>query len=128
VPESVTANLNVIFQRGDGYELRLNLFTPANADKALPLVVMVHGGCWIYGGRVDYNYYGVKLAEAGYATATVDYRVADQAPYPAALDDVRNAFSGSRITRTHSAHPNRPRVLKLARRRIAIREKVPVPA
>ena len=34
----------------------------------------------------------VKLAELGYAAATVDYRVADQARYPAAVDDVRNAI------------------------------------
>ena len=45
--------------------------------------VMVHGGCWIDGGRTDYSYYGVKLAELGYAAATIDYRVADQARYPA---------------------------------------------
>jgi acetyl esterase/lipase len=41
---------------------------------------MIHGGCWIDGGRGDYNYYGVKLAQLGYAAATLDYRVADQAP------------------------------------------------
>jgi acetyl esterase/lipase len=92
LPDSVSGNLDVVFQKGDNYELKLNLFTPKNSDKALPLVVMVHGGCWIDGGRVDYNYYGVKLAQLGYAAATVDYRVADQAPYPAAVDDVRNTI------------------------------------
>jgi acetyl esterase/lipase len=92
VPDSVSANPDVVYQKGDNYELKLNLFTPKNSAKALPLVVMVHGGCWIDGGRVDYDYYGVKLAQLGYAAATVDYRVADQAPYPAAVDDVRNAI------------------------------------
>ena len=92
VPDSISGNLDVVFQKGDNYELGLNLFTPKVSDKALPLVVMVHGGCWIDGGRADYNYYGVKLAQLGYAAATVDYRVADQARYPAAVDDVRNAI------------------------------------
>ena len=91
-PDSVSTYADVVFQTGENYELKLNLFTPKNSSKALPLVVMVHGGCWIDGGRVDYNYYGVKLAELGYAAATVDYRVADQARYPAAVDDVRNAI------------------------------------
>lgn len=72
VPDSVTANLDVVFQTGDNYELKLNLFTPKNSAKALPLVVMIHGGCWIDGGRADYNFYGVKLAQLGYAAATVD--------------------------------------------------------
>jgi acetyl esterase/lipase len=92
VPDSVSANLDVVFQKTDKYELKLSLFSPKNSDNALPLVVMVHGGCWIGGGRADYNYYGVKLAQLGYAAASVDYRVADQAPYPAAVDDVRNAI------------------------------------
>ena len=92
VPDSVSTNVDVVFQTGENYELKLNLFTPKNSSKALPLVVMIHGGCWIDGGRVDYNFYGVKLAQLGYAAATVDYRVADQARYPAAVDDLRNAI------------------------------------
>jgi acetyl esterase/lipase len=92
VPGSVRADLDMVFQKGDNYELKLNLFTPKNSAKAIPLVVMIHGGCWIDGGRADYNYYGVKLAQLGYAAATIDYRLADQAPYPAAVDDSRNAI------------------------------------
>jgi acetyl esterase/lipase len=108
VPASVNANLDVVFQKGDDYELKLNLLTSKNSDNALPLVVMVHGGCWIDGGRGDYNYYGVKLAEAGYATATVDYRVADQAPYPAAVDDVRNAIQWLKDhAKTYNIDPDR---------------------
>jgi acetyl esterase/lipase len=108
VPDSINANLDVVFQKGDNYELGLNLFTPKNPDKALPLVVMVHGGCWIDGGRVDYNYYGVKLAQLGYAAATVDYRVADQARYPAAVDDVRNAIQWLKDhAKTYNIDPSR---------------------
>lgn len=80
VPDNVTAILDVVFQKGDNYELRLNLFTPKNSAKACPLVVMIHGGCWIDGGHAHYSFYGVKLAQLGYAAASVDYRVADQAP------------------------------------------------
>jgi fermentation-respiration switch protein FrsA (DUF1100 family) len=90
------------------YELALNLFTPKDSGKPLPLVVMVHGGCWIDGGRVDYNYYGVKLAQLGYAAAKVDYRVADQARYPAAVDDVRNAIQWLKDhAKTYNIDPNR---------------------
>jgi acetyl esterase/lipase len=108
VPDSVGANPDVVFQKGDNYELKLNLFTPKTSSKALPLVVMVHGGCWIDGGRVDYNYYGVKLAELGYAAATVDYRVADQARYPAAVDEVRNAIQWLKDhAKTYNFDPDR---------------------
>jgi acetyl esterase/lipase len=91
VPDSVGVYLDAVFQTGETYDLKLNLFAPKTSAKALALVVMVHGGCWVSGGRADYNAYGVKLAELGYAAATVDYRLSDQARYPAALDDVRSA-------------------------------------
>jgi acetyl esterase/lipase len=108
VPDSVSANLDVIFQTGDNYELKLNLFTPKNSAKALPLVVMIHGGCWIDGGRADCNYYGVKLAQLAYAAATIDYRVADQAPYPAAVDDARNAIQWLKDhAKTYNLDPDR---------------------
>ena len=69
---------------------------------------MIHGGCWIDGGRADYNYYGVKLAQLGYAAATVDYRVADQAPYPAAVDDLRNAIQWLKgHAKTYNLDPDR---------------------
>jgi len=107
-PDSVSTYADVVFQTGENYELKLNLFTPKTSSKALPLVVMVHGGCWIDGGRVDYNYYGVKLAELGYAAATVDYRVADQARYPAAVDDVRNAIQWLKDhAKTYNIDPDR---------------------
>ena len=108
VPDSVRADLDVVFQKGDNYELKLNLFTPKNSAKALPLVVMIHGGCWIDGGHADYSYYGVKLARLGYAAATIDYRLADQAPYPAAVDDSRNAIQWLKDhAKTYSIDPNR---------------------
>jgi acetyl esterase/lipase len=108
VPDSVSANPDMVYQKGDNYELKLNLFTPKNPAKALPLVVMIHGGCWIDGGRGDYNYYGVKLAQLGYAAATLDYRVADQAPYPAAVDDARNAIQWLKDhAKTYKIDPDR---------------------
>jgi acetyl esterase/lipase len=108
VPDSVSANPDLVYQKGVNYELKLNLFTPKNPVKPLPLVVMIHGGCWIDGGRGDYNYYGVKLAQLGYAAATLDYRVADQAPYPAAVDDSRNAIQWLKDhAKTYNIDPDR---------------------
>ncbi len=108
VPEGVSVNPDLVFQKGDDGELKLNLYRPKNSANLLPLVVMIHGGCWISGGRTDYHYYGVKLAELGYAAATVDYRVADQAPYPAAVDDSRNAIQWLKDqAKTYSIDPDR---------------------
>jgi acetyl esterase/lipase len=111
-PDSVSVYRDMTFRKGDSYELKLDLFTPKTSAKALPVVVMVHGGCWIDGGRVDYDYYGVKLAQLGFAAATVDYRLADQAPYPAAVDDVRSAIAWLKDNaKTYNVDPDRVALL-----------------
>lgn len=92
VPESLSAHLDLVFQKGDNYELKLNLYTPKHSAGPLPLVVMIHGGCWVEGSRGDLSFYGVKLAQLGYAAASIDYRLADAAPYPAGVDDCRSAI------------------------------------
>jgi len=38
------------------------------------------------------DFYAVKLASLGYASASVDYRLSEEAPYPAAVEDCRAAI------------------------------------
>ena len=112
VPDSVGAHQDMVFRTVDQQELKLNLYAPKHAAKALPLVVMVHGGCWVSGGRADYDFYGVQLATRGYAAATVDYRLSDQARYPAAVDDVRSAIGWLRNNaQTYNLDPDRVALL-----------------
>jgi acetyl esterase/lipase len=92
VPGNVSANWDLVFQKTDKTELKLDLFTPKNPAKVPPLVVMIHGGCWISGSRKDYAYYGIKLAQLGYAAASIDYRLSQEATYPAAIEDARTAI------------------------------------
>lgn len=87
IPEDVSAHPGVVFQTNGGKELKLDLFTPAKKDKPVGLVVLIHGGCWMAGSREEMDFYGVMLAQLGYAAASVDYRLSEDAPYPAAVDD-----------------------------------------
>jgi len=60
-----------------------------------PAIVLIHGGSWTRGDKADVAYRAVCqwLASAGYPTFAVDYRMAPQFIFPAALDDVRTAVS-----------------------------------
>jgi acetyl esterase/lipase len=87
VPDDVTAKPDLVFQTIDDKKLKLDLFTPKKKTKPVPLVVLIHGGCWMAGTREEMDFYGVKLAQLGYAAASVDYRLSEVAPYPAAVDD-----------------------------------------
>ncbi|WP_235922896.1 alpha/beta hydrolase [Rugamonas aquatica] len=73
--------------------LKLDLYLPlaARADVGMPVVVLVHGGGWRAGFRAEFAPMAVRLAQRGYAAVTVSYRLSGEAPYPAAIHDVRAA-------------------------------------
>ncbi|WP_396604620.1 carboxylesterase/lipase family protein [Bradyrhizobium sp. YCK136] len=54
--------------------LSLNIWTPAEADRPLPVLVFIHGGAFVTGGGADYD--GAFLAAHGPAViVTINYRL-----------------------------------------------------
>jgi predicted dienelactone hydrolase len=76
--------------------LRLDLYR-ATSPTPRPLVVFVHGGGWTIGqkrGTADFtDFPGVLagLAQRGYVVASLEYRLSSEAPFPAAVQDVKAA-------------------------------------
>jgi len=69
---------------------RLDLFLPVQpVDKPLPIIVWVHGGGWDMGDRHDRT--AVPLTAYGYAVASIDYRLSQQATFPAQIEDCKGA-------------------------------------
>jgi acetyl esterase len=76
---------------GAGGSMRGRLFVPVPAEP-LPLVVYLHGGGWTFGSVETHHRAMAHLAEdSGCAVLGIDYRLAPEYPYPAALDDVAAA-------------------------------------
>ena len=71
----------------------LDLYLPGNAEEH-KVVVFIHGGGWIGGSRIGDRDVAVarSLAEAGFAVASIDYRLAPASHWPAQLDDIRSAL------------------------------------
>ncbi len=80
--------------------LLLDLVRPDSAAR-VPLVVFLHGGGWRVGSRSAMGpmFAGwsrspfAELAAAGFAVASLDYRLSGEATFPAPLDDVRAGLS-----------------------------------
>ena len=89
VPENVSAHLDLTYRKVGNKELKLDLYSPKAMAKPAPLVVLIHGGCWMDGTRKEMAYYAVTLARLGYVTASVSYRLSEEASYPAAIEDLR---------------------------------------
>ncbi|UYM06917.1 alpha/beta hydrolase [Solicola gregarius] len=78
---------------GPGGRLRLRLYTPRGVTAAGPALVFYHGGGWIYGDLESHDAVCRFLAErAGVRVIAVDYRLAPEAPFPAAVDDALAAY------------------------------------
>ena len=60
------------------------------AGAAAPLLVWCHGGGWVLGDLDGFDRVGRRLANAGRCVCvSVDYRLAPEHPFPAAIDDAR---------------------------------------
>lgn len=73
---------------GPGGPLALRVLTP-QGDGPFPTLLFLHGGGWVTGGLDAAEGVARSLAAgAGCVAVCVDYRLAPEHPFPAALDDV----------------------------------------
>lgn len=83
--------LDVPYVEWNGLELKLDIVTPEEQPETpRPAVIFVHGGGWIGGDKATTA--NDWLAEAGFFTASVQYRLTDVAPFPAQIHDVKAAI------------------------------------
>lgn len=88
---AVEVQQGVVFAEPDGQPLRLDIATPAGGEMR-PAIVLIHGGGWRQGARADDRELMGRLAARGFVVVSVDYRLTDQARWPAQIQDVQAAL------------------------------------
>lgn len=76
---------------GPAGDLAVRIYRPAAApaDAKLPCLVYAHGGGWVFGNLDSHDVLCAQFAlEAGIAVLAIDYRLAPEARFPGAFDDV----------------------------------------
>jgi acetyl esterase len=76
---------------GPAGDLAVRIYRPASApaDAKLPCLVYAHGGGWVFGNLDSHDVLCAQFAlEAGIVVFAVDYRLAPEARFPGAFDDV----------------------------------------
>jgi acetyl esterase/lipase len=101
-PDGVIGMPDVTYATLPGYRpMKLDLFLPPDSFSSKgprPVVVYIHGGGWVAGGPrrsaayKDWPRVLASLAGQGYVVASVAYRFAKEAPFPAAIQDVKTAI------------------------------------
>ena len=95
---AVASTTEVPIGRADGSVLLARFYRPlgSTAGETLPLLIWLHGGGWCVGDVASHDVLCRELSNAsGCAVLSVDYRLAPEHPFPAAVDDARLAFDWS---------------------------------
>ena len=83
----VKSRFDVTYATYGDRKVRLDLFSPEGIQGARPAVVVVHGGGWLKGDKSKMRPIALELAKRGYVTAAIEYRLAGEAKFPAAVND-----------------------------------------
>ena len=72
----------------------LDVYRPLGTadDAALPVIVSVHGGAWVYGDKDGYQWYCMNLAQRGFVVVNFTYRLAPEFQFPSSMIDTCMVF------------------------------------
>lgn len=70
---------------------KLDLYLPSNVSGSCPIIVWLHPGGYTRGDKEGVVPVLDDILERGYAVASMNYRLADEAPFPAQLFDAKAA-------------------------------------
>ncbi|MDO3694329.1 alpha/beta hydrolase [Wenyingzhuangia sp. chi5] len=88
--KNVMVKKAIVYKSIDNRNLLLDAFY--NTSKLNPAVILIHGGGWKSGSKEHMQPMAAKIASKGYACFAVEYRLSDEATYPAGIIDVKNAI------------------------------------
>jgi len=86
------------YVKNEGHNIPMRIFSPVNGKKEdpdnikYPVIVFLHGGGWVTGDLDSYEKVFLRTArQTGHMIIAVDYRLAPENPFPAALEDCYKA-------------------------------------
>lgn len=89
LPEGAKAYTDLSYVTKGHEKQKLDLYVPASSSK-LPLLIHVHGGAWM-GGQKNLNAGLARYLTKGMAVADINYRLSQDAIWPAQIEDCKAA-------------------------------------
>ena len=85
-----------------------DVYLPVEAAKPVPTILFLHAGGWLHGDRKVGPDLGRFFTQRGFAMVSIDYRLSDEALFPAAVHDVKTAVRWMRsVAGEYGFNPNR---------------------
>jgi acetyl esterase/lipase len=106
MPDGVKILRDIEYARVGDKSLLLDIYMPEKTTGPLPLIVWIHGGAWQVGSKNGCP--AVRLVPQGYIAASLNYRLSQEAPFPAQIEDCKGAIRFLRASAAkYSIDPNR---------------------
>lgn len=80
-----------VYSRVGGIDRLADLYLPQAQGRKFPVILWLHGGGWRFGDRKLAPDLSRFIAERGFAMVSIDYRLSDEAIFPAQVIDVKTA-------------------------------------
>jgi acetyl esterase/lipase len=108
IPQSIALQTDLRYREGESGAWKMDLAYPKHAGTKLrPGLLVIHGGGWIEGDKSSFTSLKnwapgniIDFAMLGFVAASINYRMSGEAPFPAALEDCKNAV---RWLRAHAS-------------------------
>ena len=91
IADRLHSKLDVTFARYGDRTLKMDIYRPKDNWRTLPAIVCIHGGGWRQGQKMNFRNAAQTLAARGFVTASIDYRLSGEAPFPAHIHDCKAA-------------------------------------
>ena len=99
---NVSIEENVVIHTVGGRALSVDICRPAHAPGPVQGLLFLPGGGWQTANRAPLKErYGIRMAQRGYVCVTGEYRVMDEAPWPAQIQDVKATIRWMRANSEH---------------------------
>lgn len=92
-PSGIVSFRNLRYAKGCGRWHKLDVYRPEGKEGPLPLLVVVHGGGWLYGDKEIYHLYAKDLARRGFAVVCFNYVLAPERKFPSPLIDLDDTMT-----------------------------------
>ena len=89
-PSTIKEKKGIVYCSLGERKLLLDAFYPKEKDQTKrTAIIIIHGGGWRSGNRMQHHPLAQHLADLGYVCFTPEYRLSTEALYPAAVNDVK---------------------------------------
>ena len=92
--DGIECTPQITYAEIDGRKLFMDVYRPKSVEKLSkpsPAVIVVHGGGWVKGAKERFAALSASICRRGYVVANIEYRLAHEAKFPAAIRDCNAA-------------------------------------